>query len=464
LLRGINHGAVGIGWRSEIASSLLLCPAQVDFVEVVAEACMADGAMRREVQAISALRSVVPHGVKLSLGSAEGVDDAHLARLAALCTELRAPCVSEHVSFVRSGETEIGHLTPLPRTREALAVLVRNVEHARRKLPDIPLLLENVACPFFWPDAEMTEAQFYQEVVAQTGCELILDLGNLYANARNEGLDPAALLAAFPLEHVAMVHVAGGITDAGFYLDTHAHPVPPAVFDLVAQLRSRNTRAALMIERDDNFDTFDMDRELTQLRQLSPSPSPSPSASPAPAPPPALAPQAAPGSCSQDLASLQHQIADLLTRPEPPSGTLAQSVGLDAILRSREILRQKRVDEALPLLSRVARVAGARAFAEEVVSHSPRARSRAAYADAFAIARAALASPVFANAAELDLLLLRARVHESSLAPRATPFAGYSNSASSLVFKSFGASSTVHLWSYNQHGRLLAAARSSGPR
>ena len=141
-----------------------------------------------------------------------------------------------------------------------------------------------------------------------------------------------------------------------------------------------------------------------------------------------------------------------------------RGVGLDAILRSREILRQKRVDEALPLLSRVARVAGSRAFAEEVVSHSPRARSRAAYADAFAIARAALASPVFANAAELDLLLLRARVHESSLAPRATPFAGYSNSASSLVFKSFGVSSTVHLWSYNQHGRLLAAARSSGPR
>jgi hypothetical protein len=132
--------------------------------------------------------------------------------------------------------------------------------------------------------------------------------------------------------------------------------------------------------------------------------------------------------------------------------------------RSREILQQKRVDEALPLLSRLGRATGVRAFAEHIVSQTPRARSRAAYADAFAIARAALAAPVLANAASVDLLLLRARVHEASLAPRTAPFVGYAAGVSSLVFKSFGASSTVHLWSYNHHARLLAAARASGPR
>jgi hypothetical protein len=71
---------------------------------------------------------------------------------------------------------------------------------------------------------------------------------------------------------------------------------------------------------------------------------------------------------------------------------------------------------------------------------------------------------VLANAASVDLLLLRARVHEASLAPRTAPFVGYAAGVSSLVFKSFGASSTVHLWSYNHHARLLAAARASGPR
>lgn len=116
-----------------------------------------------------------------------------------------------------------------------MRVVAANVGAARRELPDVPLLLENAAFTFEWPDGEMDEAAFYTEIAERTGCDLLLDLGNLHANAVNRGEDPRAVLRAYPLERVGMIHIAGGALEGGFYADTHAHAVPEAVFDLLAE-------------------------------------------------------------------------------------------------------------------------------------------------------------------------------------------------------------------------------------
>src|SRR5687768_2470154 len=130
---------VGIGFRAPLAAALLRAPRRVDFIEVVAERC-ADPKVRHEVMAMRELWPIVPHGVKLSLGSADGIDVERARALGSLAREVRAPLVSEHVAFVRSRGTEIGHLTELPMTREAVRVVARNVEVLRRHLPDVPLL------------------------------------------------------------------------------------------------------------------------------------------------------------------------------------------------------------------------------------------------------------------------------------------------------------------------------------
>ena len=443
----VSTHPVGVGWRREIASQLMLgqCP-DAAFFEVVAEACLADPSSSREVEALVHRAPVIPHGVKLSLGSAEGIDPGHVDRIAGLCKRLRAPCFTEHVAFVRSGGTEIGHLTPLPRTREALRVVARNVEAARRRLPDIPLLLENVANTFFWPGDEMTEAEFYQEVVRLTGCDLLLDLSNLYANARNQGLDPQAVLAAFPLERVRMAHVAGGVVEDCFYLDTHAHAVPQAVFGLVTRLLHANPTVPLLLERDANFDGFDLASDmqtLAQLRAVDP-----------PTEAPVVAKQVGQHELSAPLAELQHEVAQLLTAEltgaeSKTAGSLAAAIGDEALARSRTILERKRVEDALPLLPRLSRAPAVQALAERVIRELPRMPARNAHRDALAIGRAASEQPALSLAAELDRLLLRARVHETTLAPRRGPFLGVLRQANSwyVVAKGFGASSTVHLWS-----------------
>ncbi|WP_437946101.1 DUF692 domain-containing protein [Sorangium sp. So ce296] len=420
-------GGVGVGFRPELAADLLAAPSAVDFVEVVAEACFASPAARREAAAIARIWPVVPHGVKLSLGSAEGVDLDRARRLGALCRELAAPVVSEHVAFVRGGGREIGHLTALPYTLEAARVVARNVAAARRALPDIPLLLENAARTLRFPDDALDEGSFYAEVVARTGCDLLLDVGNVYANAVNAGVDPGALARSYPLERVAMIHVAGGAREHGFYFDTHAHPVPEPVFALLAAVLAATGPVPILLERDGDFPPFAaLAAELATARALArsapPRRSPPP---PRPASPPASAADPPPGAAA--LAAVQARVAELFTAPRAPSPADVRPFAADEVARSRAILQRKRVDDALPLLPRLAshREAAARLGAR-CVEASPRAHRLAAVADALRIAAAAAADERLAAEALVDGLLLRARfvgpAADGSVRPRLLPF------------------------------------------
>lgn len=244
---------LGIGWRPELA---LMIDRRTDlgFVELLAEDFWSERALPGPV-ALLRERGVqaVPHGTSLSLGGAEPPERARLAALARLARRLDAPLVSEHLAFVRAGGVESGHLLPLPRTREALDIVVRNVRAAQAALP-VPLALENIATLFEWPGAEMTEAQFLDEVLERTGALLLLDLANLHANARNQGVDARAFLATLAVERIAYVHVAGGITGVdGLYHDTHAHALPAPVLALLATLCERAAPPGVLLERDDRF-------------------------------------------------------------------------------------------------------------------------------------------------------------------------------------------------------------------
>jgi uncharacterized protein (UPF0276 family) len=196
---------------------------------------------------------IVVHGLGLSLGGAERPSRRRLRHLAACAEALQAPLVSEHLAFVRAGGLDSGHLLPVPRTRDALEVVCANIAEAQARLP-VPLALENIATLIEWPETELSEADFLAEVVARTGVSLLVDVANFYANARNHGTDPVALLDRLPLEALAYVHVAGGVErEDGFYRDTHRHPVPPGVFDLLGELCTRCAPPGVLIEWDGHF-------------------------------------------------------------------------------------------------------------------------------------------------------------------------------------------------------------------
>lgn len=262
---------LGLGWRPELA---LMIERRTDlgFVELVAENVSARGGIPTAVQQLRERGiTVVPHGVSLSLGSAEPLERERIELLARLARELDAPLVSEHLAFVRAGGIDSGHLLPLPRTHEALDLVVRHVREVQAQLT-VPLALENIASLFEWPGAQMSEADFLAEVLDRTGALLLLDIENLYANAHNHGWDAPAFLDRLPLERLAYVHVAGGaVLGDGLYHDTHAHAVPSPVLDLLDALRSRCDIPGLMIERDDAFtDDAQLHTELDALARRLP--------------------------------------------------------------------------------------------------------------------------------------------------------------------------------------------------
>lgn len=246
---------VGIGWRPEIAGVVadLAERGSLRFCEVVAESVHLghplDGPLADLVERGT---TVVPHGVRLSLGGAEPVEPNRVAHLAGCAQLLQAPLVSEHVAYVRAGDVEAGHLLPVPRTRESLRALTENVKRTQDELP-VPLALEPIAALVEWPDAEYDEPDFLTEVLDRTGAMLLLDLANVYANGRNHGYDPVDWLDRVPVERVAYCHVAGGTESGGLYHDTHTDPVPAPVLELVAELCRRRRPPGLLLERDGRY-------------------------------------------------------------------------------------------------------------------------------------------------------------------------------------------------------------------
>ncbi|MGW0878227.1 DUF692 domain-containing protein [Streptomyces sp. NPDC002671] len=262
----------GIGWRPELADAVERMPG-IDWVEVVAEnVCpghLPESLLRLRERGVT----VVPHGVSLGLGGADRPDAGRLAALAERAEVLGAPLVTEHIAFVRAGgaltaspQLEAGHLLPVPRTRGALDVLCENVRIAQEALP-VPLAVENIAALFSWPGEELTEGQFLAELVERTGVRLLIDVANLHTNHVNRGEDPAEALAALPLEAIAYVHVAGGFERDGVWHDSHAHPVPQAVLDILRDLAGRVAPPGVLLERDENFpEPGELERELEAIR------------------------------------------------------------------------------------------------------------------------------------------------------------------------------------------------------
>ncbi|MER5929480.1 DUF692 domain-containing protein [Streptomyces sp. NPDC002054] len=273
---------VGIGWRPEIAEAVERLPG-LDWVEVVAEnLCpghLPESLLRLRERGVT----VVPHGVSLGLGGADRPDGRRLADLGERAVALGAPLVTEHIAFVRSSSPalEAGHLLPVPRTRDALDVLCENVRIAQDALP-VPLALENIAALVNWPGEELTEGRFLAELVERTGVRLLIDVANLHTNRVNRGEDPRAVLDALPAEALAYVHVAGGVERDGVWHDTHAHPVPAQVLDLLAELRERVDPPGVLLERDDDFPPEpELAAELTAIRATLASAAPARTTAPA---------------------------------------------------------------------------------------------------------------------------------------------------------------------------------------
>lgn len=244
---------VGLGYRAPHFTDLFLNRAEVDFLEITVDHFFDASAEKDEQLTLLADHfPLIPHGLNLSLGSAEGLDHAYLEKFAALAARLHPPWWSEHLAFTRAGGIEIGHLTPLPFTRAAVEAVRRNVEAARRFIP-LPLILENITFNVRLPGAEMSEAEFLRRIVDATGCGLLLDVTNLYINSRNHRFDPRRWLDDIPLESVVQLHFVGAERQGDRWIDSHATLVGSGIWKLLEEVFARTKVRGAILERDEHI-------------------------------------------------------------------------------------------------------------------------------------------------------------------------------------------------------------------
>lgn len=243
----------GLGLRKPHYGDFLENRIGVDFLEVISENFMVDGGRPRQVlRDIRARYPVALHGVSMSLGSADGIDGAYLARLRALVDEIEPLFVSDHLSWSRLEGFNAHDLLPLPYTLEALDIVCANIDRAQKALGRI-MLIENPSTYIDFAPYDMSEWEFIEKMCVRTGCELLLDVNNLFVSASNHGFDPLTYLDAIPYARVRQIHLAGHSLGETLLIDTHDRQVPASVWALYAHVLPRLGPVATMIERDDDI-------------------------------------------------------------------------------------------------------------------------------------------------------------------------------------------------------------------
>jgi uncharacterized protein len=242
----------GIGLRSKHYARFLSERPDVAWIEAISENFIGVGG--RPFAVLDKVRRdfpVVLHGVSVSIGSVDPLDQAHLAGLRDLAARIQPAYVSDHLCWGVHRGRYLHDLLPLPYTEEALAHVVQRV----REVQDVlgrQILLENVSSYVGFRASTMPEWEFVAEVARRADCGILLDVNNVYVSARNHGFDAREYLAQIPIDRVGQFHLAGH-SDRGTYLfDTHDGPVADPVWELYAFAVRRFGRVPTLIEWDEH--------------------------------------------------------------------------------------------------------------------------------------------------------------------------------------------------------------------
>ena len=259
----------GLGLRVDHYEALLDKPAQVQWLEVVSENYMVDGGLPLVwLDRFRERYPLVMHGVSMSIGSTDPLDENYLARLAALAQRVEPAWVSDHLCWTGVQGVNLHDLMPLPYTEEALDHVVSRVQHVQDRLKR-RILLENVSSYVSFAQSQLTEWQFLAEVAERADCLILLDINNVHVSAINHGFSSLDYLRGIPVSRVQQFHLAGYEQGEHLIIDTHDAAVSNAVWDLYVEAVRRFGRVSTMIERDDHFPPLnELIAELEHARML----------------------------------------------------------------------------------------------------------------------------------------------------------------------------------------------------
>ena len=248
-------GLAGTSFKLEHLRAILAQGPQRGFFEVHAENYMgAGGPPHRALETIRRDHPVSLHGVCMSIGAPQPLNQAHLARFRNLVDRYQPALVSEHLAWSTHETTYFNDLLPLPYTKVTLAQVCDHIDEVQDAIRR-PLLLENPSTYVTFNESTISETDFIRSVARRTGCGLLLDINNVFVSATNHGFSPLQYLSEFPLVSVSEIHLAGHAEQADeegepLLIDSHDRPVADAVWKLFETVVGQCGAVPTLIEWD----------------------------------------------------------------------------------------------------------------------------------------------------------------------------------------------------------------------
>ncbi len=259
----------GLGLRTDHYETILETRPNVDWFEILSENYMVPGGKPLHfLDRIRADYPVVMHGVSLSVGATDPLNQDYLRQLKALAARVEPKWISDHLCWTGVHGKNMHDLLPLPYTDEAVAHVAGRVQQVQDFLGR-RILLENVSSYVTYKQSAMTEWDFLNAVAERADCLILLDVNNIYVSSFNHGFDPLDYLNAVPVERVQQFHLAGHRHLETHIIDTHDEPVVDPVWELYRTAVRRFGRVSTMIERDDHIPPLpELLAELDRARDI----------------------------------------------------------------------------------------------------------------------------------------------------------------------------------------------------
>jgi uncharacterized protein len=249
----------GIGLRLPHLAEIVATPPAVSWLEIHPENFLANP---HAIELLLEARRKLPvsvHSVGISIGSAGGIDRAHLRRVRALIDAVDPFLVSGHLAWSTQDGQFLNDLLPLPFDDEALRLVASHVEEVQDALGR-PFLVENPSSYVGFKESTMCETDFLSELVARTGCRLLCDVSNIYLSADNMGYDAREYLDRLPASAIGEFHLGGFTLEEDeahpgdtLLVDTHATVVAEPAWELYAYAVQRIGQRPTLIEWDNDI-------------------------------------------------------------------------------------------------------------------------------------------------------------------------------------------------------------------
>jgi uncharacterized protein len=261
---------IGIGFRRDIAQDIIdLKENKPDFIEFAPENWMGMGGLwKKKLLEAAEQYPVACHGLSLSIGSPDELDFNFLKDVKTFLKQLNVSIYSEHLSYSQCDNAHLYDLLPIPFREDAVKHIVSRIKTVQDFL-EMPITLENVS--YYTPiGAEMSESEFISSIIKESGCQLLLDVNNVYVNAFNHNYNAKEFILSLPLDKVKYIHMAGHEQVApDLIIDTHGQPIIDPVFDLFEFAIEHLKPTPVLLERDFNIPEIqELQMEMATLKSI----------------------------------------------------------------------------------------------------------------------------------------------------------------------------------------------------